>query len=499
LSSMKDKPIGMILRNYYPRAFVSHQNVMFRVDGPGQALPGITKDEKESYKIMKKLRDPELMDKIWEKILFELGVHGFNTADIETAMNFEENDDEDKINVIVPSKIDLRLDRGLNVGYCSKCGHLNYLNKILRTTAGLPVHTNCNMGPNSRYKQAPVFVPYPKNPKDATRPTSSDQLKVQTVLPHDVNCLYLRPGGKCGHPKSEDGLCHPNYEFQHSYMKTNPNYPLSGIKIVNENCPKGLVDIRPRTLTPHRPGVGYTYNKKFADSGITQRLYTTISWEDPKKSDTIDDINAKISEIKKTWFNEKLVDFDGTKFSRINVIDLVYGLKVGGYYDHWLRGAGDNNVLGRMLQTQGFIITIKKEIWDVASTLDKYSDHDVEDRVRIIIHTLKHAILNQIPTFTGIEETKFGGSYELLGEDEGAKIYLFDNEVGGHGGFETLTKDVDRFTQMIETVFNKAQCPIRKCNRGCKHCLFLRNCGLGNYMLNRKMLLDSEILKTQRL
>ncbi|MBM3910549.1 MAG: DUF1998 domain-containing protein [Thaumarchaeota archaeon] len=500
LKNLKDKPIGMILRNYYPKAFVLHQDVLFRVDGPGQALPGITKDERESNKLMKKLQQPGLMEKIWEKILYELEVHGFNRKEIENVSQFEDDEEEDKINVIVPSKVDLRLDKGLNVGRCQNCGHLHYLNYMLRNSQGLPIHSNCRKGKNSRYKQAPVFVPYPNDPNEATRPLSSDQLKVQTVLPTDVNCLYLKPGGKCAHPNTQDGLCSSKMDEQHSYMMLGPNYPLSGIKVTNPYCPKGLTDIRPRPMITHRAGTGYRYYKKFPDSGITQRLYTTVAWEDKKKTEKIESINNQIREVKKTWFNKDLINFEETNFSIIVVIDLVYGLRIGGYYDHWLRGIGNNNVLGRMLQTQGFVITIKDSIWEVASSLDKFASDEedpVEDRVRNIVHTLKHAILNQIPTFTGIEETKFGGSYEILGKDKGAKIYLFDNEVGGHGGFETLMNDVSRFSKMIETVYNQTKCPIRKCRVACKHCLFLRNCGLGNHKLNRKMLLESGILQEQ--
>ncbi len=498
MTNIKEKNIGMILRNYYPRAFVLHQDVLFRVDGPGQALPGITRDEMESQKIMNKLKSSNMMETVWNKILYELGVIGFDTASLEEQMEFNEEDDLDIINVIVPSKIDLRLDKGLNVGRCESCGHLHYLNHILRNSQGLPIHHNCPTRPNSKYKQAPVFVPYPKNIEDQTKPQSSDTLKIQTVIPKDVNCFHLGPAQKCTHPKSPDGRCSPKMDEQHSYMFLGPNFPLSGIKIGNNHCPKNLIDIKPRPMTPVRAGTGYSYRKKFPDSGITGRLYTTIAWEDPKKSESIDDINAQIDQVKRTWFEKELVDFEGTKFSRIGVIDLVYGLRVGGYYDHYLRGVGQNNIMGRLLQTQGFVITIKDTIWDVAEKMTQYSNEEkdpIHDRVVKIVHTLKHAILNQIPTFTGIEETKFGGGYEILEDHKGAKIYLFDNEVGGHGGFATLINDPQRFSRMIETVYNQTKCPIRKCRFGCKHCLFLRNCGLGNHKLHRKMLLDSGILK----
>ena len=506
MQNLKDKPMGQAIRNYFPKAFVLHRDVMFRVDGPAHTgLPGITPSVELSREIMKKLlREPGLEKKIWNKIIYELGVHGFDTEWIENKMKFDgEPEEGDYINIIVPAKIDLRLDKGLNVGRCRGCGHLNYISHMLHNSQGLPIHNNCSKG-QRRYTQAPVFVPYPDDESTAARPQSTDQLKIQTVIPKDVNCLHLQPGNVCGHPESTDKKCVDNMDGQHSYMTLGPNYPLKGIKIVNNRCPKGLTNIMPRTMTPHRAGTGYYYKKQFADTGITGRLYTTVAMESESESETIQSINSEIAETKKTWFNNELVDFEQTKFARITVIDMVYGRRIGGYYDHDIKGdPGNNNIMGRMLNTQGFVITIREGISDVATELVQYDDPNVperdkiKDKVTIITHTLKHAILNQIPTFIGMEETLFGGSYEIEDEGKGAKIYLYDNEVGGHGGFGTLMADGSRFSRLIESVYKAIKCPIRNCKLGCKHCLFLRNCNLGNNKINRRMLLDSGILQEQ--
>ena len=69
--------------------------------------------------------------------------------------------------------------------------------------------------------------------------------------------------------------------------------------------------------------------------------------------------------------------------------------------------------------------------------------------------------------------------------------------MGGHGGFGTLMADGSRFSRLIESVYKAIKCPIRNCKLGCKHCLFLRNCNLGNNKINRRMLLDSGILQEQ--
>lgn len=502
LSNLKEKPLGQAIRNYYPKSFVLHQDVLFRVDGPGQALPGITKDEEGSRKIYKMLQKDGFEKKVWEKIMYELQLQGFDTSPIEGRIS-EDDEEGDELNVIVPSKIDLRLSSEINVGRCEKCGHLHYISHMNRNSQGLPYHQNCKVSNKSRYKQAPVFVPYPDDPANACKVGSADQIKVKTLIPSDINCFYLKGKGLCTHPKG-DGNCVANNADQHSYLWMNTNFPLKGLKILNNNCPKGLENIPARNVTNFRSGQGYRYKKTFPDSGITRRLYTTVAWQDSdyeRTNETMSSVNTQIQDVKTAWLNGDIVDFDETKFSRIIVIDLVYGIQVGGYSDHFLRGGAENNVLGRMLKTHGFVITLNEKIWDVAKNLKEYVVDNVADpdqeRVLILAHTLKHAILNHVPTFTGMEETKFGGSYEILPDKKGAKIYLYDNEEGGHGGFSTLMSNANNFSRMFSSVYNKTLCPVRNCRLGCKHCLFIRNCGLGNRKINRRMLLESRILQKQ--
>ena len=508
-NNITEKSLGQALRRYYPRAFALHQDVIFRVNGPGQALPGITRDEKESKRVAKALRNTDLEEKVWDKILSELEIIGFSRADIEEMQELgidadEDEDEDEKLNVIVPSKIDLRLDSGLNVGRCEKCGHLNWINHMQRNKGGLPVHTNCEKSSRSRYRQAPVFVPYPRDPNDSAKTGSSDQIKIKTILHKQVNCFYFRTGGICNHP-SGDNRCDPKPELQKSYLFINPSYPFRGMKIFNNKCPKNL-QVPIQGLTTHKGGAiggGYTYRKSYPNAGLTRRLSCSVAWEGGKHTEEMNRLNSEIEEIKKTWFNRELVNFEETNFSRITVLDLVYGIKIGGYYDHWLHGPGNNNVLGRMLKTQGFVITLTHELWEVAAGLvEKYRPDDtvdpLVDNMMILAHTLKHAILSQVPTFTGVDENLFGGSYEILPDKKGARVYLYDNEVGGHGGFATLMAgNASKFTRMIETVQRQTTCPVRNCKVGCKQCIFIRGCGLGNTKINRRMLLDSGILASQ--
>ena len=498
MTNIRETGIGTVLRSYYPLAFVTQQDVLFRVNGPGQALPGITKDEKESTKIMKQLwAKPELEEALWNKILSELDVHGFNTSGLKNDMEFNsEETDGDKINVIVPSKIDLRLDKGTNVAACEGCGHLNYINLTSQRNA-LPTHIGCEDKYNNTYRQSPVYVPFPNDKEVEAVYGSSDQLKIQSIPGLYVNCLHFKKGF-CNHTKTTDSRCVDYPAGQHSYLwAASPNFPIRGIKVVNNKCPKGLTDIKPRSLPMMRANE-YHYRKTWPNNRITKRLSTKVAWEDPTSSESIDGINDKINEVKNNWFRNEIVDLQSTKFSRIKFIDVVYGIQLGGFLDHWITGEkGENHVLGRMLDTQGFMITIRNNILETAAGLTGFGVEEAQDKVNIIIHTLEHAIRSMLPSSTGLEETKFEASYEILEEGKGARIFLFDNEAGGHGGFATLMSHVDRFSDMIESIYKRVKCPIRNCKFGCEHCVYLRNCGQSNLKLNRKMLLDSGILQQQ--
>ena len=501
--NIDERGMGLILRYYYPQAYVMQQDVLFRVSGPDTSgLPGITKNEKASNKIRDQLMSkPELEKTLWNKILSELTVHGFDTRSLEEDAEFDEEEDVgSRINVIVPGLVTLRLDKALNVGMCEGCGHLHYLDRIGWDTSsgqGLPPHIGCSGRSYAKYRQAPVFVPYPKDPNDAANQHAGDQLKIKPIPFIFVNCYHLKTGGFCNHPMNAKGKCVDYVAGQHSYLQSGPNYPLSGIKIVNNRCPEGLTNIKPRTLIAPRAN-SYTYRKTFPNNRITQRLSTMVAWEDPTSSESIENINDKIKDVKHTWFRNELVDLESTKFARMKVIDVVYGMSLGGYRWHWIKGErGENNVYGRMLNTQGFIITIKDSILEIAEGLTGFGGEEAQDKVEIIVHTLEHAIRSQLPSATGLDETKFEASYEILEEGKGARIFLFDNEVGGHGGFATLMSDADRFSRMIESVYRQTKCPIRDCNFGCEHCIFLRTCGQINRRINRRMLLDSGILQQQ--
>ncbi len=499
------RPLGMAIRNLYPLAYASWQDAIFHVTGIGP-LPGVQANPSETKKIDRELvRNPNLLKKAYLKIKEHL------KEDSQQLIDEWEEDSSGlpitSINITVPQKIDLRLDTSLDVVYCSGCNQLNRLSKIGRNPrGGLPFHHNCANG--GRFKQAPVFIPRQSGDKTIGVTGEPGAVKIRSINTRQIMCYYLGPGATCKHPISPDKKCVSQAEGQLAYLKINPKRPITGLRIVNESCPKKLKGIPEQSLQPPRVGAGHYYTKRFPSPGISSSLFVSVASEITDHSEEMEKINAYISEIKQLLFNREYVDMTATRFSKIRVLEMVYGIRVGGrfggYTEHWMRGGEHNNVVGRMLDTQGFVITIKPSIYSrIDHIMSEFPDLAKRQRPReyaleIIAHTLKHAMLVLVPRFTGFEDQKFTGAYDVLENQEGAKIYVFDNENGGNGGFATLIKQYDSFSKMITEVGRSLiNCPVRYCKYACGNCLFLRKCGRVNRELNRKLLKKAEIFAQQ--
>jgi len=499
------RPLGMVIRSLYPLSYASWQDTVFHVTGIGP-LPGIQPDISKSKKIDKELyRQPDLLKKAYHKIKDQLEEMGQLIEDWEEDENGEP---VTSLNIVVPQKVDLRLDTSLDVVYCSGCGLLNRLSKLGRNPqGGLPFHKNCT--DRGRFKQAPIFVPKPSSDETIGLSGEPGAVRVRSINSRQIMCYYLRPGGTCDHPQSKDKKCVTHTEGQLSYLKINKKRPISGLRIINERCPKQLRGIPEQKLFSPRVGAGHFYSKKFPSPGITNPLFISIANEDFRQNPEIETINSYIDDVKKTLFNNKYVSMEKTHFSKIDVMEIVYGIRFGGarygsYTEHWLRGGENNNVLGRMMKTQGFVLTIKPEIYSkIDELIPQFKRLEEKENPKryaldVIAHTLKHALLVLVPRFTGFEDQKFMGTYEVFDNEEGAKVYLYDNENGGHGGFATLIKQKDSFARMIgEISRTRIHCPVRECNHACGNCLFIRRCGRVNRELNRRLLIKSEILHPQ--
>jgi ATP-dependent helicase YprA (DUF1998 family) len=129
----------------------------------------------------------------------------------------------------------------------------------------------------------------------------------------------------------------------------------------------------------------------------------------------------------------------------------------------------------------------------VESLKETHGPDNLDDMKEIALHSLKHALLVLAPMYTGFEPEKFYGSYDLLKPEEGAKVYVYDTDEGGNGGFAALMKDRGNLVKMFQGIQDRLECHTRECSNACKQCLFIKNCGNVNRKLNRKLLLALKI------
>lgn len=123
--------------------------------------------------------------------------------------------------------------------------------------------------------------------------------------------------------------------------------------------------------------------------------------------------------------------------------------------------------------------------------MPEYKNETFENLKDIALHSIKHALLVLAPMWTGFEDDKFYGPYEIL--DEGGKIYVYDTDEGGNGGFAAIIQHRDNFIRMIKSIHQRLNCPTRECSKACKQCLFIKNCGNVNRKLNRKIVQSLKI------
>jgi hypothetical protein len=106
----------------------------------------------------------------------------------------------------------------------------------------------------------------------------------------------------------------------------------------------------------------------------------------------------------------------------------------------------------------------------------------------IALHSLKHAFLVLAPMYSGFEPEKFHGSYDQSQDGKSSRVFVYDTDEGGNGGFAALMHNRQTFVKMLREIRNRLDCPTRECSEACKLCLFIKNCGNVNRKLNRHLL-----------
>ena len=494
MSTTTTKPMSYALRSLYPGAFASYQGTVFRVTSPSKgALAGVSMDMDLTMETMEKLTGEEdgrrLLEKARKKLIAQIQEDSKRTLP-----------GLDKLRIIVPEKIDLRFDDSLSFVYCSDtaCGTLNRLNYIkFPPKDRMPACPTCK---KARVQQAPVWTPQKMNLKK-THALMGDPGATGIVRNLGVSqlfCYYSRPGDKCVHP-SGDGKCVHAFDQKLGSLKMmDPQRPVDSLRRYNPHCPKGLVVPPERVQRLPRTG-GFWFKMDFPRESMTVPLHVSAVEPYSMQNDTeVEEVNEVLADTKPVLLNPSLVELDNTKFTRLRVLEMVYGYRIGnrnnGVSSYYLDGQ-QNNVLGRLTETQGFMVSLKPSVYAKIDALkkDKNLPKETDYYVDIALHSIKHALLVLAPMFTGFDPDKFHGSYDALGSDRGGKIYVYDTDEGGNGGFAALIKSRESFIKMLKEISVRLTCPTRECLAACKQCLFIKNCGNINRGLNRHLVEELNI------
>lgn len=488
MTTTTSKSLGYALRSLYPGSFASYQGVVFRVTGPEQgSLRGISIDFKASMDILNELAKDDLGKQLLQKTKTKI--------ELKLAEETGRSISLQNLNIAVPKKIDLRFDDTLDMVYCKNpdCGTLDKLSYHKYPPKDqIPF---CRFCKKSHVTQAPVWIPRPLNPQGshALLGDATDQGVIRNMGLGQIFCYYSKPRDICSHPESHDGKCvHDFVQKLGSLKMTDPQRPIDSLRKHNPHCPYGL-SVPPIKLDRLYRTRSYWYKMDFPRESMTVPLQVSaVETFGITNDQEIIEVNEVLNDIKRTVFNHKLVDIERSEFTRMRVLEATYGFRIGNRYSgvstYYLDGI-ENYVVGRLIKTQGFVLTIKPEFFRAVEELNE-QEHSIattDELTEIALHSIKHALLVLVPRYTGFEPEKFYGSYDILPDKKGARIYVYDTDDGSNGGFAALIRDGRSFHRMLEEISMRLGCPTRECKEACKLCLFIKNCGNVNKKLNRHL------------
>jgi len=104
----------------------------------------------------------------------------------------------------------------------------------------------------------------------------------------------------------------------------------------------------------------------------------------------------------------------------------------------------------------------------------------------VVLHSLKHALLNAAPAVTGLTQEEFGAQIV----EEAGQLVIYDAVHGGTGGCRLLA--ARRLTRWLAVARELAECHQVQCEGACRACLFLptRICRQNNQNLDRHLVLQ---------
>jgi hypothetical protein len=487
--TITNKSLSYALRSLYPGAFASYQGVIFRVMGPEKTtLSGVYTSNEMMYSMMEKLMTDSgkrLTAKAIEKLKKQVREDSNRSIPIN------------HVRITVPTRIDLRFDESLDMVYCSdpQCGTLDKLSYFKTPPKDrMPTCRRCR---KAYVHQAPVWIPQrlPRQMSHALLGGDLETALIRNMGTAQIFCHHSKTGDRCTNPLSTDGKCvHDFIPKLGSLKMEDPQRPIDSLRRYNPHCPKGL-NVPPKKLDRLFRTKTHWYKMDFPRESMSVPLQVSAVEEYKIPNDTeINEVNEVLANVKPLLFNSDIVDIEKSGFSRMQVLEMTYGYRIGnrftGISTIYPNGQA-NDVIGRITETQGFLLVLKPSFHDKIESLANESKgpDNPESLKEIAAHSLKHALLVLAPMYTGFEPEKFYGSYDILKAEEGAKVYVYDTDEGGNGGFAALMKDRNNLMKMFEGIQERLECPTRECSNACKQCLFIKNCGNVNRKLSRKLLL----------
>jgi len=153
---------------------------------------------------------------------------------------------------------------------------------------------------------------------------------------------------------------------------------------------------------------------------------------------------------------------------------------------------------GRDLRTGALFIRLREEYFDRALDYLRvaYSDHPVlgevyekldgnsEDLRRLVLHSLAHALMVQLPSISGISIDTFSYIYDVTNNS----VLIYEKAPGGIGACAGLSKEEEESKEPIALeFFTKLRETLMKCtcDDRCKYCIAIRGCREWNDALSR--------------
>jgi Distinct helicase family with a unique C-terminal domain including a metal-binding cysteine cluster len=457
----KTRAIGIAIGELFKKAYVSHQGVVYEVDTIDNGGKNLYPDE-ETYRRMR--RRLELFHPDFVHFLKPFPRRKPGQSDFDYFQEIA-----NKIKIIVPKKISCKITPELKQFRCvnTKCGWFGPIS-FLNDKRQCP---ECK----STVVQAPIYR------WDIKKGTVKGGKVVDDPDRYIIG-LTNPPCKKHGGKKVFHRLVPTDFKTPIASMRLycpECGNPTSGRRLVRKNYKLGL----PTTSIRRKIMISQVDTK---DPG---------SWRQMEHCDLLSS-----QYVEGVYYSENIK---------------LYQITFGYSYETEHCFPLDDAAIGREFKTQGIVIQLKPDIYEklLAHVKNVYRNdpeiyaefmkdlerlgkeyygdpEDEQERVaynrdqlkRWVLHTLKHAFLMMLPLKTGLDFTKFAGSYDI--DDD--RIIIYDNEFGGIGGCQLLSEDQDLFLDYLEITRKRLQdCD---CRSRCLKCLVTNYCGEVNNALNRHLI-----------